>query len=455
MKERAGLLLSSAAHAALIAYALVGLSSARPFEVGPTEALPIEIMSPQEFDAMTKGSKTSKKVDAPAQKVEQLADAESDPADDVPVAKEDVNAPPPPPTAEAPPVPDPKPDVAKAQAAKAEAERAAKAEKAEAAKAEAAKAEVAKAAAAKAEAAKAEAAKAEAAKAEAAKAEAAKVAQEKAEKIAEAAEAERRAKAAEEEKVAKAAQEKAAQEKAAQEKAAQEKAAKEKAEQIAKAEAEKAAKEKAEAEKAAKLAQEKADKEKLEKMAKAEAEKAEKQAKAEAAAKAAKEKADAEKAAKAAERKFDPNKIASLLGNKASSSDSALKDVRDPSRKAASGRQLAPETTAGTSRGTASKLSVSQRVGIDNAVREQISQCWSPPVGASGDNNVVRVRFTLNADGSLSDGPTVDSGGAPRAFADAAARAVRRCSPLKLPADAYDYWRQVDIRFDPKDMMGG
>lgn len=410
MRERAGLLLSSAAHAALIAYAFIGLSSAKPFEVGPTEALPIEIMSPQEFDAMTKGSKTSKKVDAPKVKAEKVAQADPDPSDDdLPIKKEDVKAPPPP-KADAAPPPPPKPDP------KLEAE---KAEKAEAEKA-----------------AKAEAAKAEAAKAEAAKAAAAKAAQEKAEKIAaaEAAEAELRAK----EKAEKEA------------KAEAEKEAKEKAEKIAKAEAEKAAREKAEAEKQAKLEAEKAAKEKAEKLAKLEAEKAAKE-KAEKQAKL-----EAEK--KAAERKFDPNKIAALLPDKPSksNSESALQDQRDPGRKERGARETAPETTAGTSRGTASKLSMSQRVGIDNAVREQVSQCWSPPVGASaGDNLIVRVRFTLNADGTLQDGPTVDSGSAPRAFADAAARAVRRCAPLKLPPEAYDYWRSVDIRFDPKDMMGG
>ncbi|WP_020180683.1 cell envelope integrity protein TolA [Methylopila sp. M107] len=467
MKDRAGLLLSSTFHAAILAYAFIGLGSAKPFEVSP-ESLPVEILSPEQFEAMTKGSKTSKKVDAPQQKTEQLAAEDSDPVeDDAPIAKEDVKAPPPPPppaaTAEALPKPEPKQDAAKAEAekaAKAEAEKAAKAEAAKVAKAEAAKAEAEKAE--KAEAAKA--AKAEAAKAEAAKAEAAKVAQERAEKIAEAADAERRAKAAEEEKVAKA--EAAA--KAAKEKAEADKAAKEKAEKIAKAEADKAAKEKAEAEKAAKLAQEKADKEKLEKIAKAEAEKAakaeaDKLAKAEAAAKAAKDKADAEKAAKAAERKFDPSKIASLLGDRASSSDSALKDVRDPGRKAASGRQLAPETTAGTSRGTATKLSLSDQGKIKGAIIEQMKQCWNPPIGASQDGAlVVSVKFTLNADGTLSGGPTVtnsSSNPAFRAAADAAMRAVRRCTmetaPLKLPADAYEFWRAVNINFDPKDMMGG
>lgn len=437
MQVRPGILVSCTAHAALLVYAIVGLSSAKPFEITPTEALPIEILTPEEFAAM-KGSKTSTKVDAPKQKAEQVADADSDPVeDDRPVAKEDVKAPPPPPPpaaekAEAAPKPDPavkaeqekaKAEAAKAEAARAEAVKAQKAEKAAQEKAAAEKA------------AKAEAEKVAQAKAAEAKAAQEKAAAEKAEKLAQAAEAELRAKAE--------AEKRAAAEKAAQEKLAQEKAEAEKAAKLA----------------ADKAAAEKAAKEKAEKLAKAEAEKkaeAERVAKAE---KAAKDKEAAEKAAKAAERKFDPSKIASLLGDKPSSSQSAMKDVRDPGRKAASARENAPETTAGTSRGTATKLSMSARTGIDNAVREQVMQCWNPPVGAANDGSLaVKVSFTLNADGTLADGPTVtnsSSNPAFRAAAGAATRAVQRCAPLKLPPEAYDYWRQVNINFDPKELMGG
>lgn len=403
MKVRPGFVVSSASHAALLAWGLLGLSSAKPFDVGPTEALPIEIISPEQFDAMTKGSKTSKKVEAPKVKADKVAEADPDPVDDTtPVAKEEVKAPPaaaPPPTAEAPPPPEPKPDPAVAKAA-ADAQ----------AKAEAAKAAEAKAAQDKAAADKA------------AKAAADKAAQEKAEKFAEAADAERLAKAQAEQASKKAEAEKAAAEKAA--KAEADKAAKEQAAKLAKVEADKAAK-----------------------------------AEADRLAKAEKAKADAAKAAKAKETKFDASKIASLLGEKSSQSDSALKDVRDASRKAASARETAPETTAGTAKGAASKLSVSQRTGIDNAVREQVMQCWNPPVGAASDGSLaVRVSFTLNADGTLSSPPQVtnsSSNPAFRAASGAATRAVQRCAPLKLPAEAYDYWRTISINFDPKDMMGG
>ena len=36
--------------------------------------------------------------------------------------------------------------------------------------------------------------------------------------------------------------------------------------------------------------------------------------------------------------------------------------------------------------------------------------------------------------------------------AETARRAVLRCSPLKLPAKLYEFWRQADINFDPESM---
>ena len=42
-----------------------------------------------------------------------------------------------------------------------------------------------------------------------------------------------------------------------------------------------------------------------------------------------------------------------------------------------------------------------------------------------------------------------------RAAADSALRALRnpRCSPLELPEDKYEQWREITIRFDPRQML--
>ena len=41
-----------------------------------------------------------------------------------------------------------------------------------------------------------------------------------------------------------------------------------------------------------------------------------------------------------------------------------------------------------------------------------------------------------------------------RAFAESAVRAVRACSPLKLPPESYQVWRNIIFNFDPSRMAG-
>jgi colicin import membrane protein len=145
--------------------------------------------------------------------------------------------------------------------------------------------------------------------------------------------------------------------------------------------------------------------------------------------------------------KFDPTKIAALI------------DRRDPGRVAPTAQAVSATGTAGIRDGVDGRLSVTQRRMIDGMVREQVEHCWNPPAGAVGADNLrVRVQFSLNADGSLSGAPAVtNTSSAPyfQVAAESAARAVRECSPLRLPAQFYSYWKDVEITFDPRDMMGG
>ena len=43
-----------------------------------------------------------------------------------------------------------------------------------------------------------------------------------------------------------------------------------------------------------------------------------------------------------------------------------------------------------------------------------------------------------------------------RAAAESAMRAVQndKCSPLKLPPDKYDRWKEITLTFDPSKMVG-
>jgi hypothetical protein len=94
-------------------------------------------------------------------------------------------------------------------------------------------------------------------------------------------------------------------------------------------------------------------------------------------------------------------------------------------------------------------------------IRQQFYHCWSVPAGArDAADLVVRVRVTLNPDGSLRSPPDlVDRSRLNDAFwlaaAESALRAVRKCEPLRhLPPGKYERWREIELTFNPKDMLG-
>ena len=96
-----------------------------------------------------------------------------------------------------------------------------------------------------------------------------------------------------------------------------------------------------------------------------------------------------------------------------------------------------------------------------DAFREQMRRCWSPPAGAKqAENLVVRVRLSLTPSGAISAGPVVVNRsllGDPffRAAAESVLRAIRRCQPFSMPAEKYASWRNIELTFDPRRMLGG
>jgi hypothetical protein len=99
-----------------------------------------------------------------------------------------------------------------------------------------------------------------------------------------------------------------------------------------------------------------------------------------------------------------------------------------------------------------------------DAVKAKIETCWSMPAGARGaENFVVRIRFALNPDGSFRGAPKIiDRGGHAgneafyRTASEAALRAVQKCEPYDmLPRAKYKRWQDMEMTFDPKEMMGG
>jgi outer membrane biosynthesis protein TonB len=95
---------------------------------------------------------------------------------------------------------------------------------------------------------------------------------------------------------------------------------------------------------------------------------------------------------------------------------------------------------------------------LADALKSQIYQCWSPPVGAPNANDlVVDFDVAMNPDGSIARAASdAMSAGNPytRAAAEAARRAIYQCQPYRLPQDRYSQWREINpLRFDPRQMM--
>lgn len=141
---------------------------------------------------------------------------------------------------------------------------------------------------------------------------------------------------------------------------------------------------------------------------------------------------------------FDPGRIAALLDK--------MPEERKPQPTPAPSPQVPDQSRVGAQ----TSLSISE---VD-ALRQQISACWSPPVGATNAADlIVSLNIWLNPDGSLARAPEIARGGFAlssfqRAAQDAALRAVRRCAPYRMPVDKYASWREIEVRFDPSQMFG-
>ena len=94
--------------------------------------------------------------------------------------------------------------------------------------------------------------------------------------------------------------------------------------------------------------------------------------------------------------------------------------------------------------------------GWIRSLQSRLESCWHRPAGiANSDDIAVRIRFGLNPDGSLSDGPTiVEFSKHPlgKAFAESAVEAIKRCQPYAfLPTDEYKGgWDKLDMTFSSK-----
>ena len=146
---------------------------------------------------------------------------------------------------------------------------------------------------------------------------------------------------------------------------------------------------------------------------------------------------------------FDPNTIAKLIGQS------------KPSTPATASTLTAAITPQGLPHHDAPHMSMSMASALDAWLTESYLNCWTPPpTTPEGDTYVAEIRVIFNPDGSLSGRPVLlnpPTDRAWRAHAESAMRAVRKCDPLRVPAEYMPYfeqWKVETIHFDPRETQG-
>jgi hypothetical protein len=99
----------------------------------------------------------------------------------------------------------------------------------------------------------------------------------------------------------------------------------------------------------------------------------------------------------------------------------------------------------------------------EDALRAQIFGCWSVPLGLPyNENLLVRIKLNLKKDGTITKSEILDHQRMNRpgqkfykVLAESALRAVRLCQPLKVPPTGYDKWKEIQLNFNPTEMLRG
>jgi hypothetical protein len=137
--------------------------------------------------------------------------------------------------------------------------------------------------------------------------------------------------------------------------------------------------------------------------------------------------------------KFNAASIASLLSHEA------------PQRRASTGREATHTASLGSPTANASVMSPSLQAQIDAYTIEHYSKCWREGLSMSARTYVPQVEFHLTRDGALEGAPRLlnpSSNPVDRSRGEQAIAAVRRCSPMPIPAafaPYYDYWRVTEL----------
>jgi len=112
----------------------------------------------------------------------------------------------------------------------------------------------------------------------------------------------------------------------------------------------------------------------------------------------------------------------------------------------------------GDAKPSAAAVSPQALASLAQAIAAQVRPCWIIPTGPGTEllNTTLRIQFSRN--GTVAGTPeVVEQTGVNdanrvylRQHAEAARRAALRCSPLKLPPELYDQWKDIAFDFNNK-----
>jgi len=92
-----------------------------------------------------------------------------------------------------------------------------------------------------------------------------------------------------------------------------------------------------------------------------------------------------------------------------------------------------------------------------------IYNCWSIPLGLPFNEDLkVRIKVKLAPNGSVTNIEILDYArmnkpgqGFYKVLVESAVRAIKLCSPLKVPSTGYENWKEMILNFDAKKMLEG
>lgn len=172
------------------------------------------------------------------------------------------------------------------------------------------------------------------------------------------------------------------------------------------------------------------------------------------------EKKTDDKAEKKVEKKPEPKKRPPKKEEQADF-DSLLKDLAPEEKQQPDTDATDKKMTEPTPTPNVSKFSDVLSISEMDALRQQLSQCWSVMAGAqNAEDQIVELNVVVNQDRTVASAQVADqskynSNPSFRAAADSAMRAMRNpnCSPLNVPPEKYNQWHEMTIVFDPKEMF--